>query len=662
MLNKKQCDFFIELSRCPGSYRSYEELAALLHVSTRSIRNYCTVLSDFAAQSGAGRVLHLQPSGLTFCATREQLACIQAAIRDSGFYAYRLSQEERILAIALMLLSATGSVTVTQICDQLYVSRATVLNDMERSRSFFQQYGVQIQNVRGYRLQITETKRRCITLNAVLPHLNSWEPLGNGSGIVGSLLEKCFHLAALTGQVSAVLQEAERQYGITVNDSGFKQAVLSVSLTLRRILDGHMLTDFPADRVLAEGSSVQRIARSVLLSLLPEAPPEEAEISFLAQRLYDCRFDQFQNFEHSIDIHLYLEIHRFLSDVEKELQCPLTEDQQLLIMLTRHIQGIQNRYCASADLREFEKTLVAEYRPYYDAVMNHIGRIEAFLGHSCSHSEVCSILLHIISSVERQSRATTRPRVCVVCHIGIGTAHFLAERLKETFNLEIAGITSIHNLHDLLRENAFDLLISTVPLKAEGYPCVRISPNLTDADILCVQSALAQARRTLRMQHKPRQLRTVSGFTGTISPEHIVMNVPCTDWRDALHICGAPLLAEGAILPEYLDAIIHSAQVNGPYFVFTPHIALAHAAPTDGVKRFCCSIYRPEKPVVFHHPSNDPVRLIVLVGITDVKAQIGKISALMNLLANSAVLPCLLEAQDAKEIADILNGNITKED
>lgn len=140
------------------------------------------------------------------------------------------------------------------------------------------------------------------------------------------------------------------------------------------------------------------------------------------------------------------------------------------------------------------------------------------------------------------------------------------------------------------------------------------------------------------------------------------MNVPCTDWRDALHICGAPLLAEGTILPEYLDAIIHSVQVNGPYFVFTPHIALAHAAPTDGVKRFCCSIYRPEKPVAFHHPSNDPVRLIVLVGITDVKAQIGKISALMNLLANSAVLPRLLEAQDAKEIADILNGNITKED
>ena len=48
----------------------------------------------------------------------------------------------------------------------------------------------------------------------------------------------------------------------------------------------------------------------------------------------------------------------------------------------------------------------------------------------------------------------------------------------------------------------------------------------------------------------------------------------------------------------------------------------------------------------------------MLIGITNVKAQIGKISALMNLLANNAVLERLLTVQDAKEIAAILNGNI----
>lgn len=658
MLNKKQCNFFDEICRRPDVYRSYEELAAILQVSTRSIRNYCAAVADFAAEIGAGSLLSLQPSGLTLCATREQILCVQSHIRDSGFYAYRLSREERIVAITLMLLSSQQSVTVTQICDKLYVSRATVLNDMECTREFFQQYNVQIQNIRGYRLAVSEHERRSIVLAAVFPHLGGWNLLGGSSNMIGSLLEESFGLSTLLGQTVSVLQDTEKQYAITVNDAEFKQAVLAVALTLRRIMDGQILTQYSPERTFAANSSVQRIARSVLQALAPAIDVGEAEITDLAQRLYDCRFDKLQNFEHSIDIHLYLEIHRFLSDVESDLQCSLTEDQQLLIMLTRHIQGIQNRYCSSGDLQQFEQALVSEYRSCYDAVMPHISRIENFLGHACSYSEVCSILLHIISAMERQNRVSVRPRVCVVCHIGIGTAHFLAERLKETFNLEIAGVTSIHSLRAALQEEEFDLLISTVPLKIDGYRCVHISPSLADSDILALQAALAQVRKVLREQRKPLPHMAAPCLTGTVLPEHVVLNVPCNDWRDAVHICGAPLLAEGAIHTEYLEAVIRSVQSNGPYFVFSPHIALAHAAPTDGVERFCCSIYRPEKPVAFHHPTNDPVKLLVLIGITNVKAQIGKISALMNLLANNAVLERLLTVQDAKEIAAILNGNI----
>lgn len=657
MLNKRQCDFFDELCRQAGSYRTYEELAARLRVSTRSIRNYCAILTEFAAEVGAGTVLNLQPSGLVFCGSGEQIACIQAAIRGGGYYAYRLSQEERVLAIALLLLSARQALTVTQICDKLYVSRATVLSDMERARGFFHQFGVRISNNRGYRLSVLEQTRRDIVLSAIFPHLNGWDILGSRTSIIGSLLEDSFHLAALFPQLVSVLQQTERKYQISVNDNAFKQAMLAAALLLRRVTDGYTLHSFQPSRTVAENSSVLQIAGDVLAALLPRAAQTPEETQWLAQRFFLCRFDKLQSLTRSIDIHLNLELHRFLSDVEKELQCSLTDDAQLITMLSRHLQSISTRY-SGGDRQSFEERLVEEYRPYYDAVARHIGRLEAAIGHACTSSEICSILLHIVSAIARKNRM--RPRVCVVCHIGVGTAHFLAERLKEIFNLEITCVTAIHSLDDALRADRFDLIVSTVPLKVEGYPCVCISPNLGDTDILAVQAALAQIHKRRRTEQE-YAVQTADAFSAPFCAEQIVTEEACADWREALRICGAPLLRAGAIREEYIEAVIRSVETNGPYFVFTPHVALAHAAPTDGVMRFCCSIYRPKTPVVFGHATNDPVQLVAMVGITDVKAQIGEISALMNLLSAPAVLAQLLAAPDAAAIAEILNRNLAKE-
>ena len=55
---------------------------------------------------------------------------------------------------------------------------------------------------------------------------------------------------------------------------------------------------------------------------------------------------------------------------------------------------------------------------------------------------------------------------------------------------------------------------------------------------------------------------------------------------------------------------------------------------------------------------------LVLVGITDVKAQIDRISVLMNMLANNAILSRILAAHDTDEITAIFseNGITSKED
>ncbi len=136
-INKKQRDFFHELIRQREHCRSYQDLSKALGVSTRSIRNYCQFFEEYLFEMGISNVIKHTTAGITYAGTPEQTNQILSRIGESDFYEYHLSPDDRILAIVLILLDTTVPVTVMELCKTLYVSRATLLNDMEKVRLYF---------------------------------------------------------------------------------------------------------------------------------------------------------------------------------------------------------------------------------------------------------------------------------------------------------------------------------------------------------------------------------------------------------------------------------------------------------------------------------------------------------------------------------------------
>ena len=379
----------------------------------------------------------------------------------------------------------------------------------------------------------------------------------------------------------------------------------------------------------------------------------EEEVLYLAWHLHLCHFDILQNFEHSVDIFFYMEVHQFLHQIEQILPGNFTNNQYFVIMLTRHIWSIMNGDLGLDDILVDE--IIDDYHDWYAVIKDNIGIIERSIGRKCTEIELTSILLHIIAESERQTRNSEKPGVIVLCHIGIGTANYLADRLKETFNLEIKEVTAIHKLPEVLKNNNFDLLISTVPLKVENVHWVNVSPNLEDADIIAIQKALTAVHKSKRSQQQPAKPQAnPMDLADFIKPENIILDICSDNWRDALDIAAAPLIENEQILPEYVTAIKRSVEINGPYFVFCPGVALAHAAPSDGVLQFCCSIYRPQNAVRFHHEKNDPVSFIIMVGITDVASQVSYVAALMNLFRNENLICQLQTADSPKDFLTLL--------
>lgn len=129
-----------------------------------------------------------------------------------------------------------------------------------------------------------------------------------------------------------------------------------------------------------------------------------------------------------------------------------------------------------------------------------------------------------------------------------------------------------------------------------------------------------------------------------------------TDWQEALVIAGRPLLSEGAISQDYIDAIIQQKEEIGPFFVIAPQIAMPHARPEQGAHKLGLSIVLLGKAVKFDSEENDPVKAIFMFAAPDSNSHIEMISQLAEVLSDEEIMAQIFNASSKEALMTILSG------
>ena len=129
-----------------------------------------------------------------------------------------------------------------------------------------------------------------------------------------------------------------------------------------------------------------------------------------------------------------------------------------------------------------------------------------------------------------------------------------------------------------------------------------------------------------------------------------------TDWQEALVIAGRPLLSEGAISQDYIDAIIQQKKEIGPFFVIAPQIAMPHARPEQGAHKLGLSIVLLGTAVKFDSEENDPVKAIFMFAAPDSNSHIAMISQLAEVLSDEEIMAQILKASSKEALMTILSG------
>ena len=84
-----------------------------------------------------------------------------------------------------------------------------------------------------------------------------------------------------------------------------------------------------------------------------------------------------------------------------------------------------------------------------------------------------------------------------------------------------------------------------------------------------------------------------------LPPDHIQLDVRCTDWRDAVRRSAEKLLNSGYIEARYIDAMIANIEENGPYVVLSPGFAMPHEGLEQGSIKVGMNLIRLNPPVDF---------------------------------------------------------------
>lgn len=141
-----------------------------------------------------------------------------------------------------------------------------------------------------------------------------------------------------------------------------------------------------------------------------------------------------------------------------------------------------------------------------------------------------------------------------------------------------------------------------------------------------------------------------------IKKENIQAKAKAKNWGEAIQIVGRLLEIAGSATHCYTEAMITAVKEMGPYMVITPNFALAHAAPSDEVKKDDVALITLDEPVLFGSP-NDPVYIIMAICSKDGKSHMNSLTQIANVLMRENTITRLLEAKNADEVFNILEKN-----
>lgn len=578
-MNKRTVSIIQELGNVEKEM-TIKGLAESFGVSQRTIRNDLNTINDALKENGLQEVI-LKRGGIII--RQDDFPEVLNYVMQDDFYQYKLSKEERKRLAAVLLVSSSEYITLSAIADSLFVSRATIISDLDAIKKLVRDNDLEVISHpnKGLRVEGKESAKRLFIMKICGRQED---------GVAESMVEQ--HISVQAGNrivIQKILGEQEHIHKSFFTDDSFEQILLYLGIMVNRNLQGEFI-----ESQGHQNDGKYRMAQDVLryISQYCHLNTTEDEVSFLSGMLSKARYLKEKKANNDV-IKIQLITRQFIEAVSEELGIKLNDDYDFFESLSNHLQSVFSDIAPMYQENPIITEVLEDNPRVLEAVKKNIDIILRHMTRDMIEIEAGYIAVHICAALERKKNREIAFHVIVACHAGIGTSHLLLEKLKKHFNFQIVDIVSSHEA-SRLQKGAADFVISTIPLKGCVLDYVVVSPLLSDEDYLRVGNkidALRNSRslpsrveeqeisakglierlRPIVYEEVPEQAHTlmkrirreirsymnqsVEADAEIFSPylhhllpaSHIQLDVECTDWKDAIRKSAQKLLDFGYI-------------------------------------------------------------------------------------------------------------------
>ncbi len=692
----------IEVLSKQSTYVSFEELADIFNVTTRTIRDDIKKIITFLDNTDL-TIEQDKNLGVKLNGDINNKKILQLLMKNISDYTnYYVNSERDELLIQELFLN-TKPIKMSALVELTKSSKTTVLKNIDEISKWLEKRNINIiHDQRGIYLEYDELNLRRTILEyisiyfenilvQVIYENNEKQELFVFDNILNSFLKEIAKYN-YNNAADRFIKKFEALENTSFTDEAYLNAYFMICICLLRINNKKYLngaTDSASlVKKLTEYEKWINEYKKDFEKEIKTAIPEEEYFNILA--FLSVQNITNTNAYNSKDVYL---VREFIKLIESQLKISLLNDETLFESLIIHLSQMVNRVLF--DINVLTPPVKDDVKYLYSDVYQACKSTEQFfeknIGVVPSDDEIAYLTIHIAASIERNKllvNKNDKVKVLIVCVSGIGTSNLLSSRVCNQFpNIVVKNVCSVKEF-EKYNDDDIDLIISTTPLVEGNKKCICVSPLLSDKDISLIKKNLnisdepSKKDKTIdiyeliniiatectvnnqqKLYEKLSDFLNIEGFVENNKgkllselaiEEHVSLNVDAKDYKEAIRTSGNLLLRTKTISEKFISSMIASKELLGPNIVITDGLAFPHARPEDGAYKLGMSFITLKKPINFGNKEFDPVRLIISLSAVDKTKHLRALSELMQLVNYPSVLEKLTNSKNYEEFHNVL--------